>query len=220
MDVTTHCYRMMWFPTWWQTSLRGFKVFSQKREEWVEVVVMCLNVHLGFKKGLSDFFKSQSSPWMKWCPPNYRVLKGNRLLCCPQPTTPGGLVPALQEEAWSSQSRSSRLWLVPYCRGRITRSCQSPAATQTDNEQENGNTRLKQLSLLFVCLKNIISLPVLSHLIHTLMSAGVFAWTFVWNWNVCTCGQCCHCLISMTRPSMSVCAILCMLDWVMLLNYV
>ena len=123
----------MWFPTWGQTSQRKFKVFSQKKEEWVEVVVVCLNVHLDFKKGPSDFFKSQSSPWMKWCPPNYRVQKGNRLLCCPLPTMPGGLVPALQEEAWFSQSRSSRLWLVPYCRGRITRSCQSPAETQKDN---------------------------------------------------------------------------------------
>lgn len=78
----------------------------------------------------SSGFKSQSSPWMKWCSPNYQVHKGSHLLCCPLPTMLGALVPPHQEEVWFSQSRSSRLWPVPYCHEQITRSCQSPAETQ------------------------------------------------------------------------------------------
>lgn len=107
---------------------------EQRKNEW-KCVSKC---SLGFKRKLSDF-KSQSLPWMKWCPANYQVQKGNHLLCCPLPTMLDGLVPPLQEEVWFSQSRSSRLWPVPYCREQITRSCQSPAEIKTDNGR-NKNT--------------------------------------------------------------------------------
>ena len=79
---------------------------------------------------MSSDFKSQSSTWLKWCPPNYQVQKSSHLLCCPLPTILGGWVPLLQGEAWFSQSQSSRLWPALCCRERITRSCRSPAETQ------------------------------------------------------------------------------------------
>lgn len=105
----------------------------KRKEEWMEVVVVRPNVHFDvFFKKPSDF-KSQSSPWLKWCPPNCQVQRGNRLLCCPPSTTLGGWVLPRQEEAWFSQSRSSTLWPVPYCRERITKSCRSPADTHKDN---------------------------------------------------------------------------------------
>lgn len=114
---------------------------SRVKGEWVQAVVECPNVHLDFFFFLNPDFKSQSSPWMKGCPPNYRVQRGNHLLCCPPPTMLGGLVRPRREEAWFSRSRSSRLWPVLYCRGRITRSCQSPSETQADNvmNKKTGN---------------------------------------------------------------------------------
>lgn len=123
----------------------------QRNEEWMEVVVVGPNVHLDLKKKKnSSDFKSQRPPWMKWCPPSYQVQKGSHLLCCPLPTMPGGLVPPRQEEAWFSQSQSSRLWPVPYCHERITRSCRSPAETQRIEgmQKDTGNYNKKTVFFL------------------------------------------------------------------------
>lgn len=117
---------------------------------------------------------------MKWCPPNYQVQKGNHLLCCPLPTMLGGWVPPRQEEEWFSQSRSSRLWPVLYCHEQTTRSCQSPADTQKDDEM---NEKTEQqfyafFSLNITCLfvlQTMISLPILFNQILTFMSIGMFS---------------------------------------------
>ncbi len=125
---------------------------------------------------------------MKWCPPNYQVQKGNRLPCCPLPTMLGGWVPVPQEEEWFSQSRSSTLWPVPYCRERITRSCQSPAETDNGMTKETGKNDLNSLFLLnimclFASLKKMISLPPVVRLnSHTSVSWRVFL-------NVCACAR-------------------------------
>lgn len=140
-ETATHCPGMMCLPIWGQMCVKKSKVFSRETRENGSG---CCESRCSFIS--SPGFKSQSSPWMKWCPPNCRVHRGSRPLGCPPPTMPGASAPPLQEEAWFSQSRSSRLWRVPYCRERITRSCRSPAETQsheavgrgTGNDQQTG----------------------------------------------------------------------------------
>lgn len=85
----------------------------------------CVQVftHISNQTNKEKDFKSQRFPCSPGCPPNYQVQKGSHPLCSPQPTLPGGLAPFLQQEAWFSQSRSSKLWPVLCCRERIARSC-------------------------------------------------------------------------------------------------
>lgn len=93
--------------------------------------------------------KTHSSPWKKWCPPNYPVQRGNRPLCCPPPTTPG--VSALLRQGGESfyQNRSSRLWPVPCCREQTTRSCRSP---EPANHQETNRKGWVKIKHYIVCL--------------------------------------------------------------------
>ena len=93
--------------------------------------------------------KTHSSPWIKWCPPNYPVQRGNRPLCCPPATPPGVSALLRQGEESFYQNRSSRLWPVPCCRGQTTGSCQSP-------EQKIIEKNRKELEIIkhfvFACL--------------------------------------------------------------------
>lgn len=149
-----------WMDLWWDDVVSNVRINiceeileevqivppEQRKNEWKWLLRVKRFTWI-FKENSQDF-KSQSLPWMKWCPANYQVQKGNHLLCCPLPTMLDGLVPPLQEEVWFSQSRSSRPWPVPYCRERITRSCQSPAETKTDNGR-NKNTGKNDWNCLF-----------------------------------------------------------------------
>lgn len=137
----------------------------------------CPKVPLDLKKTKQNF-KTQSSPWLKWCPPNYQVQKGNHLLCCPPPIMLCGLVPPHQEEEWFSQNRSSRPWPVLYCHEQKARSCQSPVETQKDNglNKKTGKNDFSVLLLLSithlpVALKTMISPPVLLRLTLTVWFA-------------------------------------------------
>lgn len=129
-DLATHRYGTMCLPTWRQQPVKeSLKVSPTKcftremKNEWKWL--LWLQMFSWIK-----LFKSQNSPWRKWCPPNYQVQKGSHLLCCPLPMMLGGLVRLHLEGAWFSQSQSSRLWPVPCCHEQITRSCQSPAESQ------------------------------------------------------------------------------------------
>lgn len=138
MDSVMHLFWMMWFPKWVQVSSKRVLKEVQsvplrgKRHEWKWW--WCVQVLTCIKK--PSGIKSQVLlPYTRGCRPNYRVQKGSHPLCFLQPTMLDGSVLSRQEEVWFSQSRSSRLWPVLCCRGQITRSCQSPADTQRQDEK-------------------------------------------------------------------------------------